>query len=64
MEIHFFVFRFLICIQGVDLKIMVPFLRFSNLALFLRSLGICFLRGLILNQSKDLNLKIKDFEVK
>ena len=34
------------------------------MGLFERNLGIWFLGDRILNQSQDLNLKIKDFEVK
>ena len=44
MEKRIFVVRFQICLRGVVFKIMDPFLCFSVLTLFVKSLEIRFLR--------------------
>ena len=52
MEIQFFMLRFKICIRGLGLEIMEPFLRFLKMGLFVKSLQFCFLRDLSSNHFK------------
>ena len=63
MDCAVFVVCFKICTRGLAFKLRVCFFCFSNLTLFGKSFKLAFL-GRTLDRFRDLNFRVKGFELK